>query len=145
MLRIDEPEVPGVSPEVMWHSGPKGGVYNRMVSRDPETHGLSLTVQLPPPPASSPSTAEARIWGDSLWGGYLQVCTLSSVAEGNAPRPSTYHPGFQEILCSFYCYTSREELGCSGKDEVCVCLVAGTGRITKAPLLRHSPIFRVCG
>lgn len=68
MLRIDEPEAPGVSPEVMWHSGPKGGVYNRMVSRDPETHGLSLTVQLPPPPASSPSTAEARIWGDSLSG-----------------------------------------------------------------------------
>lgn len=48
MLRIDEPDVPGVSPEVRWHSGPKGGVYNRMVSRDPETHGLSLTVHLSP-------------------------------------------------------------------------------------------------
>lgn len=137
MLRIDEPDVPGVSPEVMWHSGPKGGVYNRMVSRDPETHGLSLTVHLSPRSQDS-----GRL---SLCGGHLQVCTLSSVAEGNAPRPSTYHPGFQEILCSFYCYTSREELGCSGKDEVCVCLVAGTGWITKAPLLRHSPIFQVCG
>lgn len=47
MLRIDEPEVPGVSPEVMWR--PTAGVYNRMVSRDPETQGLSLTVYLPHP------------------------------------------------------------------------------------------------
>lgn len=63
VLRIDEPEVPGVSPEVMWR--PTAGVYNRMVSRDPETQGLSLTAHLPPP---SPSTAEAEIWGDSLSG-----------------------------------------------------------------------------
>lgn len=60
MLRIDEPEVPGVSPDVMWHSGSKGGVYNRIVSRDPETHGLSLTMQLPPPRAPRLVTQHSR-------------------------------------------------------------------------------------
>lgn len=66
VLRIDEPEVPGVSPEVMWPSGSKAGVYNRMVSRDSETYGLSRTMHLFPP--RSPSTAEARIRRDSLSG-----------------------------------------------------------------------------